>query len=544
MISTRWLVVLRHARLAQGRLVLMTLALAASGAALTTMLVTYSVLNREVSRNYLSTHPASVQMVLDQVDEGLAHTVAHFPSIADAEPSSVMRGRILLNNGSARSALLFVIPHLGQSRINTVRLVAGSWPRSPDGIVLERSAFGLADATLGQPIKVQVANLPPVALQVVASVHDPSLAPAWQEQTVYGYVSPEAAFALSGDANLHILKLIVESPTVTQLDIVETARAVAQRLAKSGHVVQEIRVPPPRTHPHQAQMMTLLVMLVGFSVLGLLLGSILAASIMEGFLAQRARDIALLKAVGATTGQISAQYLTLLAAVALLATGLSLPLGLWAAHGWASASAALLNLDIRSNAPPIRIILTIVAAGLLVPLGIALYAILRTSRCTVRDALGDRDISRPSTWSSVFLRLLIRTRLFSTEAAYALRNAFRRPGRVALGVALLAIAGGIFIASENLRTAWTANIAASAAQRHYEVEIDLENTESRERRGGKTGQRPVQKLIAQQSPRDKWRLDTGLRRKAMPNSRPVMIGIQFCKAVGKFTMPTLVKVST
>jgi putative ABC transport system permease protein len=359
--------------------------------------------------------------------------------------------------------------------------VAGSWPRGIDGIALERSAFGVAQATLGHPIEIQVANRPAVALQVSASVHDPSLAPAWQEQAVYGYLSPEAAFAVSGEANLHILKLTVTSPIATRGEIETTARAEAQNLAQSGHVVREIRVPPPRTHPHQTQMMTFLILLVAFSSLGLLLGSVLAAAIMQGLIAQHARDIALLKVVGATTGQITAQYLTLLATVALLATGLALPMGLRAGHAWVRASAALLNLDIRSEASAPWVIVTIIAAGLLVPLGTALHAILGASRCTVREALGNRDILRPSTGSHALLGLLIRLRLFSIEAAYACRNAFRRPGRLALGAALLATAGGIFIAGENLRTAWTANIAAAAAHRHYDVELDLENPEPREK---------------------------------------------------------------
>jgi len=476
LLSAPWRKVMSDARAARGRLVLMGLALAVSGAALTTMLSTYVVLGRELGRNYLSTNPASAQLLLDRSDAELARAIARFPGVADAEPASAVWGRVALPNGGVRPALFFVIPHLGRSRINTVRLQSGDWPASDDQLVLERSALQVAQASIGDSLTFEFPNKQSARLKVVGTVHDPSLAPAWQEQVVYGYVTPAALARV--DPDLHILKVTVV-PAIREAHAIETvAHGVAQRLAELGRKVREIRIPPPRMHPHQSQVMTLLAMLLGFSACGLLLGAVLGAAIVGGFIGSQAHDIAVMKAIGARSVQIAVLYLVLVGGIALLAAVAAVPLGLLAAAGWVGASARLLNLDIAGVRIPWFVAAASSAVAIWAPITAAGLPVWLGSCRTVREAMSEWGLARTSWTPDSSTRALVRVRMLSTAAALGVRNAFRRRARLLLAVAAFASAGAMFIASAELRIAWSDNVAASAATRRYDLEIRLQNAAS------------------------------------------------------------------
>jgi putative ABC transport system permease protein len=280
------------------------------------------------------------------------------------------------------------------------------------------------------------------------------------------------------DPDLHILKLTVVPAVRDAHAIATVARGVAERLARLGRAVREIRVPPPRMHPHQSQVMALLAMLLGFSAGGLLLGSVLGAAIVAGFIAQQAQDIAVMKAIGARSVHITVLYLVLVGGIALVAAVAAIPLGLLAAAGWVGAIARLLNLDIASVRIPWFIASASAAVAIWAPIIAAGLPVWMASRRTVRQAIGEWGLARESWAPGIAARALARVPVLSTAVALGLRNAFRRRLRLMLAVAAFASAGAMFIASAELRSAWSDNVAASAAARRYDLEIRLENVES------------------------------------------------------------------
>lgn len=471
MLSPRWKKVVGDALAARGRLALMTVALAVSVAGLVTMLTAYSVLTREISRNYMSTNPASAQILTERVDETLIAGARRLAGVADAEAFSVVRGRIVNAKGELRPLLLFVIPDFQRLRINSVRLVSGMWPLTPGTLVLERTAIDVAGAGVGQSVQIRLPQGEQKSLRIVGVVHDPSLAPAWQEQTVYGYVTPATLAALGGSTDLQTVKLVVQDATADAQAIESVGKEVAQWIGSTGRVVQEIRVPPPRLHPHQAQMTTVLKLLVVFSVLGLILGAVLAATVVNDLLAPQVREIAVMKAIGARSSQVIVLYLVLIAIVALGATLVGTVFGLMAGRAWSAATATVLNLDIQSYIAPATLLVVNGLLGVLVPTAAAASPVLAAGRRAVRDSIGDLGISRAALSNGSISQLLVRFRLLGPAGTLGLRNAFRRRARLVLGVVLIAVAGGIFISSANLRSAWNSNTVAAAAARHYDLEI-------------------------------------------------------------------------
>ena len=479
--SPRWKKMFGDVRSAQGRFLTMGVALAASISVVAAIFSAHAILAREVPRNYLATNPASAQLELDRVDPDLVREVRSYPGIADAQASATLSGRIEVAPNEWMPLLLFVVPDFERLRINAFRAESGAWPPPIGSMLVERSALPLTRTAVGGSIAVQTANGGKRALRVAGVVHDAGLAPAWQEQTVYAYITPETLVALGESPRLNLLKIVVQQEPGNAKVIEATTKELANWLEQRGHHVHEVRIPPPQRHPHQGQLNAVLTMLQVFSLLALLLGAILTATIIGGLLVQQGRQIAIMKAIGARARQIAVLYLCLVGVIGAVSVAIALPLGLLAGRGFVRAVAGLLNLDIASDAVSGWLFVVVIALGILAPVAAALMPILIAARKTVREAIDDHGVAKGGIGFGAMDRLLTRIRLSDPAFTLAMRNTFRRRGRLLLTLALLATAGTMFIASANLKIAWEDYVAQAAAYRNYDLEIRLHRPASRDR---------------------------------------------------------------
>lgn len=473
--SPRWKKVLGDVRLARGRFLMMGVALAASITVVAAIFTAYAILDREVPRNYLDSNAASAQLQMDRVDPALVRAVRSHPDIADAQASSTLVGRIEVGPNEWMPMLLFVVPDFENLRINAFRRESGAWPPPTGSMLVERSALPLTGTSVGKSIAVQTAHGSKRSLLISGVVHDAGLAPAWQEQTVYAYITPATLVTLGGSPNLNLLKIVVKKDAGNARAIEATTSKLAGWLSDKGYRVHEVRIPPPKRHPHQGQLNAVLTMLQIFSLLAILLGATLAATIIGGLLAQQGRQIAIMKAIGARSGQIAVLYLCLVGLIGAASVGFGLPLGLLAGRGFVGLVGELLNLNIASDSVPAWLFVVVIALGILAPLAAALIPILAAARKTVREAIDDHGVAKGGIGFDAMDRLLARIRLSDPTLTLAVRNTFRRRARLILTVSLLATAGAMFIASVNLKVAWEDYVAQAAAYRHYDLEIRLQD---------------------------------------------------------------------
>ncbi len=455
-------------------------ALAVSLAAVVTMLTTFAVLRREVPRSYIVSNPASSQLYLDtEVSDSLLAAVRASPAIREADRGATLSARLHLASGERIPMLLFVVPDFAASRIGMVHPESGQWP-APDGsIMIERSALALTHAAIGARIDVELPTGGQRSIVIAGTVHDPGVAPAWQEQVVYGYLSARTLIALDEPVSFTILKLVVRDQTAGQTAIDSTMRALAPWLAARGAHVLDARVPPPRRHPHQSQMNAVITMLLVFSLLGLVLGGVLTSAVVNGLLAEQLRQIAIMKAIGARSSQIASLYLTLVVSLGAAAVVVGLPLGLVAGRKLVAVVGELLNLRIESVALPWWVYLTAIALGIAAPLIAAAVPIRRSAWRTVREALDDHGISAGDWKSGLISHMLLRIRFHSPALTLAFRNLFRRRGRLVLTASLLAGAGALFIASLDLKPAWERSVADAIDDRDFGAEIWLRDDVTR-----------------------------------------------------------------
>jgi len=479
--SPRWKKLWRDLQSARGRMVMMVLAIAVSIFGVGTMTGAYTILTREISRNYLDTQPASAFLELDQVDNALVEAARAQPNIADAEATSWVIARVEVKPNEWLPLLLFVIPDFNDVRLNSFLPETGAWPPPSPTILLERTALPLTNAKVGDALSVQTPNGPKQNIVISGMVHDPGLAPAWQEQTVYGYITPATLAWLGEGDTLHILKVAIKDQPSNLTAIDSTVSTLAAWLKMQGRTVDEIRIPPPELHPHQSQMNSILVMLLIFSLMALGLSAILTATMINGLLAQQVRQIGIMKAIGARSRQITSLYLMLVVVLGLVAVVIGVPPGIAAGRGFATVVGDLLNFTIYSYEIPLWVYIVELLMGILIPLLVALNPILRTTRTTVRETLNDYGTSHEAFGSRGLDSWLGKIRGVDKTLLLAIRNTFRRRGRLLLTLGLLAAAGAMFITGLNVKTGWESYLTTAAAERHYDLEIRFNRPQSEEK---------------------------------------------------------------
>lgn len=109
-ISTRWRKLSHDFDAITGRIIIAVAAIGLGIFAVALIGTAYSILTREVSRNYLATNPASAIIDFGAVDPKLVETVRRNPVVSDVEATSIVKARIELHRDEWVPLLLFVIP--------------------------------------------------------------------------------------------------------------------------------------------------------------------------------------------------------------------------------------------------------------------------------------------------------------------------------------------------------------------------------------------------------------------------------------------------
>lgn len=464
--NPRWQKLRRDLASAQGRLAMIVVAIALSVAAVGAILSAYAILMREIDRNYLGTNPATAWIEVATLDDGLTALARTRPGVIAAESGAFVTARARVGGKGSLPLIIFVVPDFAALQLNRFSADRGAWPPPDGALLVERDVLDLIDARIGDVLTVQTNRGDLEALSIAGTVHDPGLAPAWQEQTVYAYATP-ATVASLGETPQGVLKVKTEGDAAT------VVTDLAVWLGAQGVDVDQIRIPPAKQHPHQSQLTTILALLLTFSVLAVVLSAILTATLVDGLLAQQIRQIGIMKAVGARVGQITWLYAAAIAALGGLASLIALPVGWAVGRAFAGVVAELLNLRLASLDVPVWVAVGEIALGLGVPTVIAWIPVRRAARTPVRETLSDYGVDRATVGSGGLDAQLQRLAFLGRTFNLSLRNAFRKRGRLTLTVALLSVGGALFLTGLNTQLAWDNYVAEAAAERHYDLEIRL-----------------------------------------------------------------------
>ena len=482
MLSTRWIKLLRDIETTPWRIAVMLLTIAAGIFGFALMLSSYALLNREVHNNYLATNPASATLEVDNIDATLLAGVRHFPGIALAQAGATINADIYSPTGENHPLKIFVIEDFNQLQINKVFADKGAWPPYGGSLLLERNSLTQLQEQTNTSIKIgdnlQIrwddGRISPVILS--GTVHAPAM--PVPSMVNFAYASPDSLKSFGVNIPLTELKITVSNNAFDSNAIEQTASELAAWIQTQGHKVTRIRIPPPGEHPHLKIMFAVLGVFLMFSVIALVLSAVLTATIIDGLMAQQVKQIGVMKTIGASGTQIVGLYLTFVFILSALATALAMPAGLSAGLALSKVILANLNFELQSSALPHNIYVALIAAGVLLPLLMTTIPIIKATRASAQHALNNIGTSRQDYAATTFFSGLTG---IDRSLIMALRNTFRRRGRLALILALLASAGAMFMSNLNLKKASQQHLIAAAAERHYDLEISLSRAEDQQK---------------------------------------------------------------
>ena len=257
--TTLWHKAIRDFWYERIRTVLVVLAIAAGIAGFSTVLSTYAILVRELNDGYLATNPASATLWVDRAGAELRRAVRAGGDVSDAEARRVVTGRIKAGPMEWRNLTLFVVEDYGNIRVSTLKHERGAWPPSTGEILIERDAFQVAHARIGDAVCVKTTNGSEKTLRITGSVHDAGQAQARMENVVYGYITLASLAQLGEEPWLDQLKILVAKNRYDEGHVRDVVAGVVKRIESGGHSVRRVEIPPPGKHPH-AQIMGLLLL--------------------------------------------------------------------------------------------------------------------------------------------------------------------------------------------------------------------------------------------------------------------------------------------
>ncbi|MDQ1292241.1 MAG: putative transport system permease protein [Actinomycetota bacterium] len=267
-------------------------------------------------------------------------------------------------------------------------MVRGRGPQGPGEIVVEKSTLKRSGLAVGDTAQVLVQGEPRKAKIVGEMDFDAALAGA----TLVLFDGPTAQKAFSPDGTVQGFSLRGKAGTSPE----QLRDRVAQVLPAEAEVLTSAQLQQEAEEDMDSKLGYVSTFLLVFAAIGLFVGSFLIANTFSMLVARRVRELALLRAVGASRGQVLRVVLGEALVIGAVGAGLGVLVGLGIASG------ALAFLADQSGSPvgtgtPLqgRTVAISLLVGIVVTMMSALVPALRASRISPVDALRDDIVMTP-----------------------------------------------------------------------------------------------------------------------------------------------------
>ena len=431
------------------------------------------LLRQNLNEGYAAVRPAAASIfTATGFDREMVDAVRAMPGVDDATGRRSVVVRLLDEDGSSREMLLTALPDFTEQRIDLVEPEAGRFPPRQGEIAFERSALRLMDVAPGETVRIRAPGGRERDLTVSGLAHEPGATPAFYLGRVNAYATFETLEDLGWDDAFDELRIRVDDPTATRVEVAQIADEVRSRLEQAGVTVTFSQVPEPGQHPANELLQAVFVSLGSIGLLSLIMSGFLVANTVSVIISQQTRQIGLMKAVGGSDSQIAGIYFALVLAYGLLALAIAIPLAALAAFGLTTFAAGLLNFDVIDPWMPVSAIGLQVVIGLLTPLIAGAIPVWRGVRMTAREAISD-GAGVGHYGESRLDALLSRLRGLSRPALLSIRNTFRRKTRLLLTLVALALGGTVFMTVFTVRDSLFATLDETVRYFNYDVQVEL-----------------------------------------------------------------------
>lgn len=258
---------------------------------------------------------------------------------------------------------------------------------------------------------------------------DARFAVLWMDRSVVG-----PAFQLDGAFDDLVLRL---QPGASERDVIDRVDSLLEPYGGLGAVARD-------RQPSNFVVSNELHQLANYALVGPLISLSIAAFLVNVVLSRlvylQRPQIATLKAVGYTNGEIGLHYLELVLVVVLAGAALGIALGAWLGRGMLGLYARYFDFPAFPYRLDARVVATSVAVSIVAGAAGALATVRRVARLVPAEAMLPEA---PPTYRPSILERFGAGRILSAAARMVLRELTRRPLRLSLSV--IGIAMGIAI---------------------------------------------------------------------------------------------------
>lgn len=462
MLDPRWRKVLGDLWQYRVRTVLIVLTVALGALSVGVVVMINAILMPDSINQYRLRNPEQIRINLSKpVDDAMLSTVRSINGVSRAESRVKMTARIQLASAEYGNAMLIAIPPISEMQINQLRMADGS-ARLPDlalgEMFIERSSREAIGVIPDGNINVKIGGSEIKTLRLSAYVHDLSVWPYSFEPDIVAYVSVETLeqLASSGVSISPWIAITTEKTNADKAYLDQLAQNIIKATSSPGFTVDSVELFTSGDFFAAQSLQIFQIILLSLGVLAALLGASLIINNLTALLDQQVRQIAVMKTIGGTQGQIALVYFALVISYGLLAAVLAFPMAALGGYQVCRTIAALINIDMFGFRFPFEVTLSLVLSSIALPIIAALGPITHGLRQTVREALNHYGVS--SSEFQLLGWLTEQLRFLPNHLAMSLRNVFRRRTRLLLTLSALALGGACLISIFNLRSAITSAI--------------------------------------------------------------------------------------
>lgn len=264
-------------------------------------------------------------------DESLLQEVTALPGVADAE-GSVDSDATQLIGEDGKAIVYGGAPNLGfsiaqgDSPFNPLTLLEGSWPRA-DEVVVDKETAGKEDFEVGQTIGVQVEG--PVQRFRISGIVQFSSGLSIGGATLAGFDLPTAQRLMRKQGRLDEIA-VAAKPDVTDAELLGQIREILP----PGTQVRTAGAQAQADAEETNEFITFLQgFLLAFAGIALFVGAFVIANSLSITIAQRTRELATLRMLGASRRQVLGSIVVEALVVGVIASLIGLFLGLLLAKG-------------------------------------------------------------------------------------------------------------------------------------------------------------------------------------------------------------------
>jgi len=481
---TRWIKVYRDLWNNRSRTGLVILSIGVGVFALGMIVSTQQALTQSLAAQFAEMHPADVILKTEpMLEDDFLVSVRHMREVEEAEGRRALPLRISLDGKGEtwRDLTLFAIPEFEDQRLLKVWKQEGNFPPEKGEVLLERATKTYLGYEAGEEILVKTPEGRKYRLRVAGMVHDLYRIPPVIEGWVYGYVSMDTMHWMGQAEGYN--ELYVDARCGSKTEIQALAEEVSDRIEGENLPVYQMTLPDQGVHPMGFIIDTILILLGLIAGLAMFLSGLLVVNVISALIAQQEKQIGIMKAIGGRSWQILSLYFGMVMVLGLVACLLAIPFSKLGANALSQLTAELINFDPPEVKYTLSALMVQLGVGLIVPLIAAAPSIFSGTKISTAEVLSEYGIHQVWRGAGLVDAILRRFPKFTRDLLLALRNPFRKRGRLALSLVTLTFAGAVFMGIVNLQASLNDSLDRMLSFWNYDAWLVVE------------GHVPVKKMV-------------------------------------------------